>query len=316
LDPKVSIIIPTKNRADYVSAAIQSILNQTFVDFEIIIVDGASIDNTREVIIKFDDKRIRYIREKRDRGISTSRNIGIRLSRGKFVAFLDDDDLWMPSKLEKQLKLISKNPDIGAVSTGAWRINKSGKMIGFRIPFLRGNIFPKILEKNYIGNTSLVLVRKECFKKVGLFDEDLPAGEDFDLWVRLAKYYQFDYVREPLVLYRVHERRISTDPYRVLRASKLLFKKYSKELKTSCNSRKILGSWHYTLGIHYCECGDIEKGKKEFREAISSNPFLIRYYAQLFASFFDSNAFNLLTHLLDSLLWSRYKRKSVMGKFP
>ena len=89
--------------------------------------------------------------------------------------------IWMPSKLEKQLSLINKNPHIGVVYTGAWRINNSAKVAGYIFPSLRGNIFPKILKKNYVGGCSMVLVRKECFEKVGLFDENLPGGEDFDL---------------------------------------------------------------------------------------------------------------------------------------
>jgi len=303
MDPTVSVIIPTKNRADYVSSAIQSVLHQTFGDFEIIVVDGASIDNTREVISKFDDERIRYIREKKDRGASASRNTGIRLSTGKFIAFLDDDDLWMPSKLEKQLELVNKKPNVGAVYTGTWGFKKNGKVIVSRIPFLRGNIFPEILEKNYVGGCSMVLVRKECLEKVGLFDENLPAGEDFDLWIRLAKYYQFDCIREPLVLYRIHEKRVSADPYRSLIAKKSLFEKYSMELTTSFNDRKILGFWHYGLGVRYCECGDVRRGKKEFVKAITCNQFSVLYYARLLASFFGSKVFNLLTHRLDSLLW-------------
>lgn len=309
MDPKVSVIVPTKNRAHYVSSAIQSVLDQTFRDFEIIVVDGASIDNTREVISKFDDERIRYIREKKDRGVSASRNIGIKHSRGKFIAFLDDDDLWMSSKLEKQLNLINKNLDIGAVSTGAWIINKSSKIIGSGIPSPRGNIFPKILKKNCVGNCSMVLVRKECFEKVGLFDENLPAGEDFDLWIRLAKHYQFDYVNEPLILYRVHEKRISTNPYATLQAAKLMFKKFSKELNTSVNHKKILGYWHYQFGRIYCECGDIGKGRKEFMKAISKDPYSFIYHIRLFASFFSLTIYNALRRLLESLLPEPFKSK-------
>ena len=308
--PKVSVIIPTKNRAHYVSSAIQSVLDQTFRDFEIILVDGASIDNTREVIGKFDDERISYIREEKDRGASASRNTGIKRSRGRFIAFLDDDDLWMPSKLEKQLNLINKNPNIGVVYTGSWRINNSGKVIGYNFPSLRGNIFPKILKKNYVGGCSMILVRKECLEKVGLFDENLPGGEDFDLWIRLAKHYQFDYVRECLVLYRVHEKRISTDPYRILRAKKLLYKKYSKELTTSFNHRKKLAFWQYALGTLYCRCGDMAQGKKQLVKAITNDPFSILYYARLFTSFFGSTVFNLSTVLLHSFLPTSFQKWS------
>ena len=298
--PKVSVIIPTYNRSNFLHSAIKSVLNQTFEDFEVIVVDDASTDNTRQVLDKFDDKRICYIRHKENKGGSAARNTGIKRSKGEFIAFLDDDDLWMPSKLEKQLDLINKNLEIGAVYTGAYKINESDKIIMCNYPSLRGNIFPDILKKNYVGSCSAVLIRKECIDRIGLFDENLPAGQDFDLWIRLAKNYQFDYVNEPLVIHRIHKKRITTDHYGRLRAKKLLFKKYSKELTTSFKHRKILGFWHNVLGVYYCKCGDIEQGKKEFVKAITNDPFYLLYYARLFSCFLGSTVSNLLTGLLDS----------------
>ena len=300
--PEVSVIIPTYNRAHYICSAIQSVLNQTFEDFEIIVVDDASTDDTREIIDKFEDERIYYIRHKKNRGGSASRNTGIKHSRGKFIAFLDDDDLWMRNKLEKQLDLINKTSEIGVVYTGVLLINNSGQIISHKIPSLRGNIFPDILKKNYVGSCSMVLVRKECFTRIGLFDENLPAGQDWDMWIRLAKRYQFDSVNEPLVLYRVHEKRISTNPYAALRALKLIFKKYSTDLNTCDNRRKILGNWHYIFGRIYCECGDIGKGRKQFMKAISKDPCSVVYYVRLFTSFFGLTTYHASRRLLDSVL--------------
>lgn len=289
MNPKVSVIIPTKNRAHYVSSAIKSVLDQTFKDFELIVCDAASTDNTEEVVGKFADERIHYIREDIDRGVSACRNIGIRNSRGTFVAFLDDDDLWMPSKLEKQLGLIEKNPSVGAVTAGCWIINQRGSIVKFEIPSVKGKIFPAILGKNYVGNCSMVLARKECLEKVGMFDENLHAAEDYDLWIRLAKYYEFECVKEYLVLGRIHKTSISSDRQRVLRATKLLHKKYSRELMRLSDCRKILGSWYYNLGVLYCECGDACQGRKELVKAIIYDPSSIRYHARLFASFLGSS---------------------------
>ena len=305
--PKVSVIIPTYNRGNYLYSAIKSVLDQTFEDFESIVVDDASTDNTGQVVKKFDDKRIRYIRHKENKGGSAARNTGIKSSKGKFIAFLDDDDLWMPSKLEKQLDLINKNPEIGAVYTGAYRINKSQKIIWCKFPSLRGNIFPDILKKNYVGSCSSVLVRKECFNRIGLFDENLSAGQDWDMWIRLTKHYQIDYVNEPLVLYRVHEKRISTNPCAKMQAAKLMFKKFSTDLNTSVNHKKILGCWHYQFGRIYCECGDIGEGRKEFMKAISMDPYSFIYYIRLFACFFGLTIYNALRRLLQSLLPESFK---------
>jgi glycosyltransferase involved in cell wall biosynthesis len=309
VSPKVSVIIATKNRAHYLSSAIKSVLAQTFEDFETIIVDAASTDNTREVVGKFDDERIRYIREYIDNGISACRNIGIRESRGTFVAFLDDDDLWMPSKLEKQLGLIEKSPSVGAVTTGFWVVNERGNIIRFEIPSVKGKIFPAILRKNYVGNCSVVLARKECLEKVGMFDESLNAAEDYDLWIRLTKYYEFECVKEYLVLGRIHETSISSDRQRVLRATKLLHKKYSRELMRLSDCRKILGSWHYNLGVLYCECGDACQGRKELVKAIINDPSSIRYHGRLFASFLGSSIVQFTLERLSSVQ-HRYNPRS------
>jgi glycosyltransferase involved in cell wall biosynthesis len=306
--PKVSVIIPTYNRTRLLYSAIKSVLNQTFEDFEVIVVDDASADSTRQVVGKFKDRRIRYIRHKENKGGSAARNTGIKGSKGKFIAFLDDDDMWMPSKLEKQVDLISKNLEIGAVYTGVYIINKSDKIIWCDFPLLKGNIFPIILKKNYVGSCSQVLVRKECFDRVGLFDESLSAGQDWDMWIRLAKHYQFDYVNETLVLYRVHEKRISTNPYAKLQAAKLLFEKFSAELKRSENTRAV-GYWHYEFGKLYCECKNMRKGREEFTKAIEVNPRSVMCYLHLFASFFGLTIYNALRRLPQSLLPESFKSK-------
>jgi len=299
MDPKVSVIIPTKNRAHYLFSAIQSVLRQTFNDFEIIVVDAASIDNTREVVGKFDDKRIRYVRLEKDRGQSASRNIGIRCSRGEFIAFLDDDDLWTPSKLEKQLRIISKNPKIGLVYTGSLLFEGNVKALGYQVPSIKGNVFPHIMKMNYIGTCSSVLIRKECFDKVGLFDENLMGSEDFDLWIRIAKYYEIDYLSELSTLYRFHKKRISIDLDRILKAEKLMFKKYSKELETL---RKIRGFWHYRIGALYCNSGNMTEGRKEFIKAINNDPRSVIYHIRLFTYFFGLTIHETLFALASSLL--------------
>jgi len=148
MHPKVSVIIPTYNRANFLRSAIQSVLNQTFKDFEVIVVDDASTDNTRQLIHEFVDDRICYIAHNKNRGGSASRNTGIESSKGKFIAFLDDDDMWMPTKLEKQLLLVNMNPEISVVYTGARIIDKDGKA-GRQLqnPSLKGNIYPQSLRK-------------------------------------------------------------------------------------------------------------------------------------------------------------------------
>jgi len=311
MHPKVSVIIPTYNRANYLRSAIQSVLNQTFKDLEIIVVDDASTDNTRQVVHEIVDDRIHYIAHKKNRGGARAKNTGIKNSEGEFIAFLDDDDLWIPTKLEKQLGLLNMNPEISVVYTGAWDIDKDGK-VGRPLenPSLRGNIYPIILKKNYVVCDSGALVKKECFDVTGLFDENLPCNQDWDLWIRMAKHFQFDYINETLVLYRIHERRISSDPYRKLLGIRLMFKKFSKELHAS-NHKKILAFWHYKFGKLYCKLGDMKEARKEFFKAIIKSPLSITYYIRLSTSFFGKRIYDIVTKFLDSALPASFKHEVV-----
>jgi len=307
MHPKVSVIIPTYNRANFLRSAIQSVLNQTFKDFEVIVVDDASTDDTRQIVHEFADDRIRYIAHNENKGGSASRNIGIKSSKGKFIAFLDDDDIWMPTKLEKQLFLLNMNPEVNVVYTGARSIDKNGK-VGSQLknPSLKGNIYPAILKKNYVGSCSYVLVRRDCFDVTSFFDEKLPSNQDWDLWIRMAKHSQFDYVNETLVLYRIHQERISSDPYSKLLAVELMFEKLSKELHVPSH-KKILAFWHYKFGNLYCKLGDIREARKEFLMAIVKNPLSLTCYIRLFTTFFGKRIHYDLVRFLDFMLPTSFK---------
>lgn len=278
-----------------VTNAIQSVLDQSFQDFEIIIVDVSSSDGTRKRVSQFKDARIRYFLEKEDRGISATRNRGIKASRGEFIAFLDDDDIWLPNKLEKQLNQASHDPLVGVVYTGYCKVNGTGEIKSYhRPPFLKGNIFPRILEKNNVGGCSTVLVKKTCLDKSGLFDENFYFGEDFDLWIRLAKHCRFDYVRDPMVLYRVHQKSLTarTDAYKLLKTHCMIYEKYSKDVLAN---RRVLAAWNYQAGRLTCECGNIKQGRLYLRQAIACSPSSFHYYARLFSAFFGIRAFKLLS---------------------
>jgi len=289
MDPKVSVIIPTYNRARSVSSAIQSVLDQTFEDFEIIVVDDGSTDNTKEVIKSFKDKKIHYLRHIKNKGSQAARNTGIKHSKGKFIAFLDDDDMWLPQKLERQLTIIEDKPDIGVIYTGFVFIS-DGKVYYVYTPSLRGNIYYDVLKKT-VAATSTVLLRRECFNKVGFFDEHLPRYEDWDLWIRLAKHFKFDFIKEPLVLCRFHEGFyfLPCNAVIQLEGRKLMFKKYSIELDSF---KKIKGLWHCRIGSSCCRCGKMDEAKKEFIEAIENDPHSIIYYVLLLSSFLGSTIYS------------------------
>jgi len=200
--PKVSVIIPTYNRAHLVGRAIRSVLNQTYQDFEIIVVDDHSTDNTEEVVKSFNDPRIRYIRHEKNRGGSAARNTGIRAARGEYIAFLDDDDYWLPTKVEKQISLFEQAPaDVGMVYSGFALVNPScSRIYGLHKPRCRGRLSAKEIF-SWITTTSTMMVRKDFLIQIGGFDERLSVFEDPDLRIRLAQICRFDYIDEVQVLY-------------------------------------------------------------------------------------------------------------------
>lgn len=197
----VSCIITTYNRSDLLSRAISSVLNQTYKSLECIVVDDASTDSTSEVIKDFSDSRLIYIRHKENKHLSAARNTGIRNSRGNLVAFLDDDDKWLPEKLEKQVKCISNSsPQVGLVY--CWfDIYKSTEMVEIRHPQLRGYIFDDLLVSQPLGNGSTLLVKRNVIDQIGLFDETLRRGIDGDFIRRVGQYYEIEVVPEVLVHY-------------------------------------------------------------------------------------------------------------------
>src|SRR5262249_25255030 len=178
--PKVSVIIITYNRAQYLQRAIRSVLNQTFQDFEIVVVDDASTDETPEVVKAFSDPKIRYFRHPINRQEAGSRNTAIQNARAEYVAFLDDDDLWLPQKLAVQVDLLDKSPStVGVVYTSFLDIDgETEKVLGLWTAEKRGNVLQDLIEKNWIGIPSTVVLRRKCFDAVGLFDAQVEFGLD------------------------------------------------------------------------------------------------------------------------------------------
>ena len=194
---KVSVIIPTCDRAEYLRVAIASVLNQTFQDFELIVVDDASANNPSVLVESFHDDRIKFLRHENRRGGSAARNTGIVNSKCDYIAFLDDDDEWFPDKLARQMALLlASPPEVGCIYTGYVTVDRStGETKGQQIPQKRGDLSSDLLSENCLGGTSSVLLKRECFDKVGLFDETLPSFQDYDLWIRISRKFHFDYIR-------------------------------------------------------------------------------------------------------------------------
>ena len=295
-NPTVSVIIPTYNRANLVAKAIKSVLSQTYQDFEIIVIDDGSTDNTEEIIRGFKDKRVKYIKKyKENKGSSVARNIGIKVARGKYIALLDSDDEWLPEKLDKQIKVIKNEfPEVGVVCSWSYNIDKKGNYISKRyLPKKDGYIYEDLLSTNPIS-VPTVLIKKECFNRVGLFDDLLNAQEDWDMWIRIAKYYRFALIKVPLVKYRLHPNQISKNlEVKIITANRILVK-YANELK----KRPDAHSKHYFyIGNRLCHIGKTKEGQRYLQKAVLLDPFCIRYYICIVGSLFGPKCFTYFVNI-------------------
>jgi glycosyltransferase involved in cell wall biosynthesis len=228
----VSVVIPTYNQADLLHKALESVVNQTFLNWEAIVIDNFSQDNTHKTVEQFNDQRIRYVQFSNQGVIAASRNQGIRLAKGDYIAFLDSDDLWYPTKIA--LCLDSMNHGADAVCHGLW-IRREGIQGSKLIPKLgMHNCYQTLL---YHGNTgiatSAVVIKKRCLDRFGVFSEDpdMVTAEDYELWLRLAKNnIKWDCIPEILGEYLIHSKNASRNIEKQMRAEENIVVKYFKEI--------------------------------------------------------------------------------------
>jgi glycosyltransferase involved in cell wall biosynthesis len=202
---KISVIIPTYNRGNFTVEAINSVLAQTYKDYEIIVVDDGSTDDTREKMKAFDNQ-IRYIYQE-NKGPSAARNTGIQQAKGEYLAFCDSDDRFLPTKLEKQMNFIKKNPKCHFLYTWYYNVNEKGEITKLRKPFSCKNkeqLQYCLFARRFTIRTSTLLVHKKCFEQAGLFNEKYWYSQDWDMWLRLAAYYRGYCLEEPLSEYWLH----------------------------------------------------------------------------------------------------------------
>lgn len=209
--PRVSVNICCYNGGKYIAETISSVLAQTFTDFELVIVNDGSKDDTEGKILGFNDGRIKYVFQE-NRGLSATRNRALDLSKGEFIAILDQDDLWEPEKLELQLRVMDKNPGTGVVYSDALIIDENGvvKGAGKRNRYCRGKIISSLLKGNYIYCPT-AMFRTTALKVAGKFRTDLRISEEYEMYLRLARTCDFDFVDKPLARYRVHSENSSRD---------------------------------------------------------------------------------------------------------
>jgi len=290
MPPLISVVIPTYNRAFHLPETINSVLAQTLHDYEIIIVDDGSTDDTERVVASLDAKNVNYLRHKENIGVSAARNIGIKASRGEYLAFLDSDDLWMPGKISRQIELFKNNiQHLGVVYSAARVLDeRSNTICAHLTPTSRGEILCSLLKANKLGGgSSSVMIRRQCFDDAGCFDESLTHCEDWDMWIRIAeKRYTFDYTKEELVVLTSHLKNSSADIREMILGREALLEKHRSLYR---QYPLVHSTQHYIVGLQCFNAGMMTAGRKHFLDAflyseINSLSIKFRSFLQLLAS--------------------------------
>ena len=265
-------------------------------DFELIVVDDASVDDTPRVVEHFAAANIRYICHAKNQGVAVARNTGISNSHGRYIAFLDDDDEWLPDKLRLQFARLEASPmNVGAVYSGYLIVHGlTRKVLSRRMPSLKGYVFDSLFVQGTLGPASIFLCRRSCFDKVGLFEESLQFGEDHDMWLRIAKEFMFDFIDEPLVRYTgpdFDRPSLSTNYDGVIRGKEAYLKKYAGVFVRHPAIQCLL---HVELGVLHCYKGDMSKGRASFRTAMRINALEPRPYFNFALSLLGARLFKTL----------------------
>jgi len=284
----ISVIIPTHNRSSLLCEAIQSVLAQTWAHFEIIVVDDASTDDTKAVIQEFDrEKRICFVCNDVSVNAAAARNRGAKMARGEILSFLDDDDLYFPSKLEAVAKTFQEHKRAGVVITGF----DTGSLQGHFS--LNGNVRKQLTARFHTLPTSILSVRRRLFEKLGGFDESMTPSEDIEFCLRASLVTEFVSVPEPLVFHRQHSGpRLIDSLERAERSfARMLQKNLSDEKgKLLPEGRRLLNSWkgqgYAGLARRSFLEGDKQKARRYVRQALHCEPWMFKRWAQFFVYHF------------------------------
>lgn len=289
---RLSVIIPTYNRANTIVRAIQSVLDQCIGDTEIIVVDDASTDDTERRVRSLDDERIRYIRHETNRGAPAARNTGIRAATSDLIAFQDSDDEWLPAKLAKQMALFQAGgKDVDVVYCGFWRqsLNARTYIPEPQVKQRDGNILQQLLGGNFVSTQTLML-RRQCFEKSGLFDEDMPRFQDWELAIRLARHFAFHLVDEPLVIAYETAGNISSNDAAGWRALEMILEKHNDLYQAA---PKLLSRHIFSLGHAACLRGELSEGRHKILKALKIWPWRGTVWIALLAAFMGKAVYAL-----------------------
>ncbi|MFH1771972.1 MAG: glycosyltransferase family A protein [Candidatus Omnitrophota bacterium] len=274
--PRVSVIIPTYNCAKYVTEAIDSVLGQTYKDFEIIVIDDGSTDFTKQRLLPYIEKgRIKYLYQENS-GHAVSRNTGIRNSSSEYIAFLDADDLWMPNRLEEGVRILDTKPDVGLVHSHIIKFNGQGeKKVSKRSPkYLSGKIANHLITRKAHVSSPTATIRRKCINKVGLIDENMArmGSEDRDFWYRIAREFNVFYIDKPLAYYRLSSKSASSNKQKMHEGRIYSINKNLNEPGDFILRQRALSSVYKESAEDYLMSGDIAAARKEFLKSFTAFP--------------------------------------------
>lgn len=300
--PKVSVVIPAYNSERFIAETLESVFNQSYQDFEVIVVDDGSSDGTDKVISRYEG-RLTYIRKKNE-GISVARNTGIAQARGEYVAFIDHDDIWLPEKLKEQMALLEGNKEIYLCFSDVYIIDEKGRRGKnvFKIcPAHSGMVFKQLLKDNFIPVITAV-IKKEVFKEIGLFNPQYRIAEDWDLFLRISKQYPVVFVNRPLAKYRIHSGSFSRHRNLMFAEVISIMNKYTgsvdKATARTVEMRK--RKFQFDLGIVYLQEGMRSKARDFFLAKVREEPLPFCFYAGLLVTYLPESWIKFIGQILSS----------------
>jgi glycosyltransferase involved in cell wall biosynthesis len=309
-DPILSIVIPVYNIERYVAAAIASALAQTLREIEVVVIDDGSTDATASVAETFKDPRVR-IERKSNGGLSSARNAGIAIARGRYIGFLDGDDMWRPAKAERQIAVMEADPTIGLTYSYSAYVEEDGTPTG-RILFstLTRPSIEQMVRRNHVGNGSTPIVRASCFRTAGVFDESLRICGDWEMWVRLLRDSgaAARLVPEVLTFYRMVPTSLSMNFAEFLHGCELAAARIKAETpQVSSNAvRRGIAMCYRIAGTKALHGGNRFEALRLIRRAVSLDPMLLvsdpRLAATLGLAAIPAAAWPTLHRLLGALL--------------
>lgn len=313
MNPCVSVVIPAFNAEEFIRETLDSVLSQTFQDFEIIVVDDGSVDRTGDIVIEYGHP-VRYIKTE-NHGPSHARNVGIRSSKGRYVAFLDADDLWTPEKLAVQISFLEQRQDVGFVFADMEMFNNDKITMpsyfqSLKDPLVRAKIPghhdilddpTSLLLKCNVVPTGTVVVRRDCLEHTELFDEKISNVEDLDLWIRLSLVCRFGCIPNVLKRKRDHQGNISKNRYKALSAAIYMCEKLSRNFPQFKDRyrREIMrrvSRHHGTFGYYYFQKNTMKKARPHLWKSLRHRP-TARNAMLWCATFFPLSITNMIRRL-------------------